>query len=203
MTFRILLVCSGNICRSPMAEQLLRIGLDGVDVSVASAGTIAWVGEPMDSDARAIAERLGVTDAAAHVARRLDAASVRDADLVLALAREHEGAIVELVPGATRSTFTLREFAALAASVTDADLDQALAATDGLRDREPVDVVLGAAVAAVAAQRGIAESLAVPDDADVIDPFRRGAAAYEESAAQLVPAVNAVAALLHRAAGRM
>lgn len=199
MTFSILMVCSGNICRSPLAEQLLRAGLAGVDgIIVRSAGTTAMVGHGMPAEAQALSMRFGATDAAAHLARQLDEQLIRGADLVLGLAREHRRAVVELVPAATRRTFTLREFGHLAASVTDDDLvhtasplgDGSLASR--LRD----------SVVAAASLRGVVTPFASPDDADVVDPYRRSADVYEASAAQLVPAVQATVALLARAAER-
>lgn len=209
MTFSILAVCSGNICRSPLAEQLLRAGLSGVDgVVVASAGTSAMVGEGMPSEARALSARFGATDAAAHVARQLDEQLIHDADLVLGLAREHRRAVVELVPAATRRTFTLREFGHLAASVTDDDLDHVASPFARPAFAEPVEAngTLGRrlrdAVTAAASLRSVVEPFAFPDDADVVDPYRRSADVYEASAAQLVPAVQATVALLARAAER-
>ncbi len=203
MSFSILTVCSGNICRSPLAEQLLRAGLAGVEgVSITSAGTIAMVGSGMPAEALALSARFGATDAAEHLARQLDAQHIRDADLVLGLSREHRRAVVEVVPAATRRTFTLREFAHLAAAVTDDDL----AAADPFHQRESVDQPVGAnlraAVRAAASLRGVVEPFPSPGDADVIDPYRRSAAVYEASAAQLVPAVQATVALLARAAKR-
>lgn len=207
MTFSILTVCSGNICRSPLAEQLLRVGLAGVDgVSVASAGTIAMVGDGMPPEAQALSVRFGATDATAHVSRQLDEQLIRDADLVLGMSREHRRAVVELVPAATRRTFTLREFAHLAASVTDGDLDDAafpFAAPGSLGEPAEANTAnLRAAVTAAASLRGVVAPFATPDDADVVDPYRRSAVVYEESAAQLVPAVQASVALLARAAQR-
>jgi len=205
MTFRILTVCSGNICRSPLAEQLLRMGLAQVDgVSVGSAGTIAMVGEGMPAEARALASRYGVPDAAAHVARLLDESLIREADLVLGLAREHRRAVVELVPAATRKTFTLREFAHLATSVTDADLADAASSpfAEPVEANPTLDARLREAVVAAASLRGVVVPFESPDDADVIDPFRRSAAVYEASAAQIVPAVSSTVALLARAAER-
>ena len=199
MSFSILTVCSGNICRSPLAEQLLRAGLADVDgVTIRSAGTIAMVGTGMPSEAQALAARFGVRDAPAHVGRQLDEQAISNADLVLGMAREHRRSVVELVPAATRRTFTLREFAHLAASVTDIDLDDAASPLgDGT-----VSSRLRDAVVAAASLRGIVEPFNVPDDADVIDPYRRSAAVYEESAAQLLPAVKSTIALLARAAAR-
>jgi protein-tyrosine phosphatase len=199
MSFTILTVCSGNICRSPLAEQLLRAGLTGVDgITVHSAGTIAMVGDGMPPEAQALSARFGARDAAAHVARQLDEQLIRDADLVLGLSREHRRAVVELVPAATRRAFTLREFAHLAASVTDVDLDDAASPfSDGTRASRLRD-----AVVAAGALRGVVHPFDSPDDADVVDPYRRSTAVYEASAAQLVPAVQAAAALLARAAQR-
>ncbi|MEV1130049.1 low molecular weight phosphatase family protein [Agromyces sp. NPDC049794] len=200
MTFSILTVCSGNICRSPLAEQLLRAGLAGVEgITVRSAGTMAMVGYGMPPEAQSLSARYGATDAAAHVARQVDEQLILDADLVLGLAREHRRSVVELVPAATRRTFTLREFARLAASVTDDDLDDAASPLgDGsLRSR------LREAVVAAASLRGVVTPFDSPDDADVVDPYRRSADVYEASAAQLVPAVQATVALLARAAHRV
>jgi protein-tyrosine phosphatase len=204
MSFTILTVCSGNICRSPLAEQLLRAGLAGLDgVIVSSAGTYAIVGDGMPAEAAALAARYGVSDAAAHVARQVDEQLIRDADLVLGLSREHRRAVVELVPPATRRTFTLREFAHLAASVTEADLDAAaVPSPEPAAGNSHVARKLREAVVAAASLRGVVQPFASPNDADVIDPFRQPVAVYENSAAQLVPAVQSTVALLMRAAGR-
>jgi protein-tyrosine phosphatase len=208
MSFTILAVCSGNICRSPFAEQLLRAGLAGVDgVTVVSAGTMAMVGDGMPAEALALSTRFGATDAASHLARQLDAQHIRDADLVLGLSREHRRAVVEFVPAATQRTFTLREFAHLAAAVTDADLDDAsfpepTSFAEPVEANTTVEANLRAAVRAAASLRGVVEPFPSPDDADVIDPYRQSAAVYETSAAQVVPAVQTAIALLARAAQR-
>ncbi|WP_022890737.1 low molecular weight phosphatase family protein [Agromyces italicus] len=212
MTFRILTVCSGNICRSPLAEQLLRAGLAQIPgVEVSSAGTIAMVDSGMPAQAAALSARFGATDASAHRARQLDEQLIRGADLVLGLAREHRRAIVEHVPAATRKAFTLREFAHLAAAVTDEDLDDALSLLPLVDPVETmpvetesaaVDARLRAAVIAAASLRGVVAPLDNPDDADVIDPYRQSDAVYETSASQLVPAVQATVDLFVRAAQR-
>ena len=61
---------------------------------------------------------------------------------------------------------------------------------------------LRAAVAATASLRGVVAPFHSPDDADVVDPYRRSSAVYEQSAAEIGPAVDVVAALLARAAER-
>jgi len=194
-TFSILTVCSGNICRSPLAEQLLRAGLaPWPQVSLASAGTIGMTGHSMTDQAAALSRQFG-GDSSAHVARELTAQHVTDADLVFAMSREHRRAIAELAPRAIRYTFTIREFARLISGVTELDLDEAA----GL----PVDDISGrfaSLVEVAASQRGIAAPPVSADDDDVVDPYRRSDDTYAESARQLVPAIDAVVSLFQRAA---
>ena len=194
-TFSILTVCSGNICRSPLAEQLLRVGLASwPQIQVASAGTIGLTGQGMPPQAADLSRHFG-GDPNAHVAQELTEQHVQTADLVFAMSREHRRAIVELVPRAIRYTFTIREFARLIADVTDDDLVEAASL--------PLDDVVGrlsTLIALAASQRGAVAPLVSADDDDVVDPYRRSDEVYVESAQQLVPAVNAVTALFHRAA---
>ncbi|MBG6237061.1 protein-tyrosine phosphatase [Mycetocola sp. CAN_C7] len=193
--FSILTVCSGNICRSPLAEQLLRAGLSDVaDVRVSSAGTIGMIGSPMDPQSAELAARFGVTDAAGHVARELNAQHVADAQLVFAMSREHRRSVVEFEPRAARRTFTLREFARIAAEITDEDL--APAAELPLEDAAGR---LSATVTVVAAMRGMVGPAHTPDDDDIIDPYRRTADIYERTGAELRPAVDAALVLFRRA----
>ena len=87
--YRVCLVCLGNICRSPMAEtvlraQLDRAGLDGA-VVVDSAGTGDWhIGDRMDPGARAALARRGY-DGSAHRARQFDPSWLARYDLILAM----------------------------------------------------------------------------------------------------------------------
>ena len=111
MTYRILTVCTGNICRSPMAEFALRDALTtaglGDRVEVASAGTSEWeIGNPIDSRAGALLRRHGI-DPEEHRARQMGAPELLEADLVLALDHDHAGP-VRRVLGASRAEETLR-----------------------------------------------------------------------------------------------
>lgn len=112
----ILVVCTGNICRSPMAEGFLRSALLrrlGPDAPpVASVGVIARDGAAAEPGAvRAAAER--DVDIADHVARRLRREHIEAADLIVAMAREHRAALVEAAPGAAGRIFTLKELVRL------------------------------------------------------------------------------------------
>lgn len=88
MIRRILMVCTGNICRSPVAEAVMRQRLAGRDFIVSSAGIAAMVGWPADSSAQAIALQHGL-DVSAHRARQLNQALLAEHDLVLTLDQSH------------------------------------------------------------------------------------------------------------------
>jgi protein-tyrosine phosphatase len=92
--FRIAMVCTGNICRSPMAEIVLRDLVDraglGDRVLVSSAGTGEWhVGEHADPRTVAALESHGY-DGTTHRARQFDPSWFDSLDLVIALDRSHE-----------------------------------------------------------------------------------------------------------------
>lgn len=195
MSFSILTVCTGNICRSPLAEQLLRAGLaQWPDIFVASAGTASLAGHPMPEQAQSLSREFGGAHPELHTARDLMPSHLREADLVLALAREHRREAVQMFPKALRRSFTLREFARLIEGVTDADLAAAAAL-------DPSDHPgrLAVLVEVAASRRGMIVPPAHPDDDDVTDPFRRSDAVYRASADQLVPAVNVIVAQFARA----
>src|SRR5919201_6306261 len=112
----ILLVCTGNVCRSPVAEAMVRSTLSrklGDETpKVSSAGTAGWEGSPATREAVHAAAERGV-DISRHVARRLDPAMVGDADLVLCMGRAHCEEIVEEHPADAGKVFTLKEFVRL------------------------------------------------------------------------------------------
>jgi len=169
--FRVLHVCTGNICRSPMAEHLMRAGLavrlggDSERFVVESAGTWGHGGAPMEAHARTTLASYGL-DGVGFRARELLAQHVAGADLVLGATREHRAAAVVLHPRAAGRTFTLREFSRLAGAVDPADLPTG-------------DVVARARalVGAVAARRGLVPPDR-PGDDDLEDPYRAPASAF-------------------------
>lgn len=97
---KILILCVGNICRSPMAEYLLRRQLAGRDVQVTSAGLGALVGRPVEGHAMELLQEHGI-DASPHRARQLDAWMLREAELVLGMEPRHLAAAARLAPEAS------------------------------------------------------------------------------------------------------
>ncbi len=152
----ILVVCTGNVCRSPMAEGFLAAALrrrmgDAAPL-VSSAGIIGWEGSAAMPETVSAARERGV-DVAPHVARRLLPGMAQSADLVLCMAREHADAVIGSVPGVRDKTFTLKELVRL---------------LDELGPSAPADLaarVSGAAEIRAGGFRGN------PLDDDVIDPL--------------------------------
>ncbi len=107
---RVLMVCLGNICRSPIAEAVLRQLIagraDAARWSVDSAGTGAWhVGEPPHHRARTVLDLHGVPTS--HRARQVDAADFARFDLILAMDRANLQALEELRPDGSPSAVRL------------------------------------------------------------------------------------------------
>ena len=185
--FRILTVCTGNICRSPLAESILRLDLDPEVFSVSSAGIMAVKGGLVPKPQLRIAETVGVTDLEQHRARQITTGKIGISDLILGLSRGHRKRIARLEPTALSRLFTMREFAHLAQHVTPDDIEQQL---------EGAASPLHAAVAAVNAKRGMVLPVLSGTDLDVVDTFRQSRSVYKESRDQLVPATEVTAAFL-------
>lgn len=110
MIRNVLFVCTGNICRSPLAASLLERALKehGLEVTVTSAGTGAWDGAPASEGAYLIGLEHGL-DLSAHRARLLSRELVEQADLILTMARHHRARVDEL--GGEGRVFVLGEYA--------------------------------------------------------------------------------------------
>lgn len=118
-TFRILFVCTGNICRSPIAERLTRHELDvrlrgsaAGRIVVESAGTWGHEGAPMEAHAATVLDEYGA-DSAGFVGRELLDEHVVEADLVLTATLDHRAQVISMGHTAGLRTFTLKEFTRL------------------------------------------------------------------------------------------
>lgn len=171
--FRVLFVCIGNVCRSPVGERLLAARLPTSRFEVRSAGVGAMVGYAMSRYAAEELVRYG-GDSTGFAARQLTPEMVRNADLVLTATRDLRSAVLAEEPTALRRTFTVLEFAAL------------LASAEG---NTPGDLV-----AWCSTHRSVAGSV----EQDVGDPYRRGVDAHAASAAALDRATQLIAKGLDR-----
>jgi protein-tyrosine phosphatase len=101
---RILVVCTGNICRSPVAAALLRQRLPSRQID--SAGLGALVGQPAAPQARALAEADGL-DVADHQAQQLTPELINAHDLILVMSDGQRRAVGEVAPEAFGKTLLL------------------------------------------------------------------------------------------------
>lgn len=186
---RLLFVCTGNICRSPVAERLTlaqasRALGDSPElerIEVRSAGVQATPGSRIEPHSSRALHTLG-GDAAEFRARRLTAELAASADLVLTMTRGHREAVLGLNPRGLRRTFTLAEAADLAGL---ADLSGLGLTPVDERARE-----LGRRLDAARARRQ-----AGPAD-DIADPMGQRAAVHADVAARIDRALRPLAAVL-------
>jgi protein-tyrosine phosphatase len=186
-TARILIVCTGNICRSPFIERLLQHELDQrrsgpeAEIIVRSAGTGALVGSPMDAQAAAQLVRHG-GDPSGFLAQDLTPALIAESDLVLTATRAHRSKVAQMSPKVLRRVFTFRDFADLVGGMQG---PRGQVASTGSRGW------VGQVTDKAAASRGLKPPLE-PDSVDIVDPFRRKDEVFATMAAQVVQAMPAV-----------
>jgi protein-tyrosine phosphatase len=174
----VLIVCTANQCRSPLAEHLLRHALVsvGLDWTVESAGVYANPGRPIDPDVSAVLDELHVAHQPDWASRGLTASDIAQADLVLTAERAHRTAVVTLVPSAVSRTFTLLEFARILPAAPPTGPAGATTPAGLIRLAEAARVHAGP----------------TRDADDLADPINQGRQRFRECAAQISRAVDRI-----------
>jgi len=106
MFSNVLVVCVGNICRSPMAEALLRQRASSPNVQIASAGTHALRGHSIDPLAQAVLQTHQV-QSTRHLARQIDLQMLHQAELILLMERSQLQSVLKLAPEVRGKTFLI------------------------------------------------------------------------------------------------
>jgi protein-tyrosine phosphatase len=186
--FRILVVCTGNICRSPAADLLLVADLAGDErFVVGSAGTQAMAGWPVSPPMAALLTERGIRSDG-FVARQATRALLGESDLILTATREHREWVAAHDPRTIRRAFTMTEFSEALRAPGHADpatlTPTELVAWATSHRPHPRLAGRGALV-----RRGYA-------DGDILDPYGRGDAAYISSLTQIEPLTAAIAEAL-------
>jgi protein-tyrosine phosphatase len=184
---RLLFVCTGNVCRSPLAAQLAHawatasLNGDATQIHISSAGLSAPVDRPMDPYSAAALSRLG-GDPTGTRARAFTAAMAQDADLVLTMTRRQRSQVLQLFPRGLRRTFTLLEAADLV-SLADLAGFEHVPLPDRARE-------LAERLHAARTQR------TAPGVDDIEDPIGRAASVHNRVAEQIAGAMRPLAGVL-------
>lgn len=185
--FCVLIVCTANVCRSPMAEYMLR---DAVERrwgspsawAIGSAGVHAQSGLEMHPRARRVLAPRGL-DAAEFRSREVSYRVIEEANLILTAERAHRAAVVTLMPAAVHRTFTLRQFARMTAVVPPLDAG-------------PNPTMLGQQlVTAAVSARSRLQPLAAGEE-DVSDPIGHRARRFRRCADELSLLISTIMAPL-------
>ncbi len=183
----VLFVCTANLCRSPLAEHLMRarLGRGGPAWDVASAGAAARGGQELLEATASVLREMGVVPAQTWRTTRLRRDEANRADLVLTAEAAHRRAVVALAPACINRTFTLLEFAAL---LRLADMEpNAEGSDDGVR------ALLSAAWTARGQPQRREHRLL-----DIPDPIDRGIGAMRETSQIILGAIDEITLALSR-----
>lgn len=195
---RILFVCLGNTCRSPMAAALGRAYLAGrgvAGVEIASAGEAAFTGDPAPREAQQALEGYGLS-LADHRAQLLTEEMVAVADLVLVMSLAQRDRLRRRWPQYAGKIFALKEYAAGADVEAERARGLELAARVAAMEREETagQAQEGRPPAAAQEVQELAQVSARLKSYDVTDPLGGGEEAYRRCAKELAEAVTAALA---------
>lgn len=177
---RILFVCTGNTCRSPMAEGMMRkiLSEEGLtDIEVRSAGVAAYEGTPLSDHAASVLKSKGCTGPSASTF--LSHTLVDWADLVLTMTSSHKRHTIQLYPEAVDKVYTLKEYVQ-----DDPQLADKISEMESLITELQLKQALSEQISEEERTRMLALQKELPQP-DIVDPFGGSIRQYESCAQEI------------------
>jgi protein arginine phosphatase len=184
-TKHILFVCTGNTCRSPLAEGLCRMMAkrEGMSLDVRSAGVSAMDGSPVSRHSGDILRTKGAAEGLAG-SRFLRKEEINWAHLILTMTMSHKRSVIERHPEAVDKVFTLKEY-----GLDDPAVLRAIAERESFLSELELKHALGQPISKEERERLARMNLSIPDF-DIADPFGGSRMDYEAAAKEIEAALK-------------